>query len=52
MDDCTILDSEILDSGMGSSDIRSPEVKSILFDEEDEDVSFPDFFNYHLLPFF
>ncbi|KAK0174707.1 hypothetical protein PV327_010444 [Microctonus hyperodae] len=31
------IDSEILDSGMVSSDIRSPEVRSILPEEEDEE---------------
>ncbi|KAK0092423.1 hypothetical protein PV326_001494 [Microctonus aethiopoides] len=31
------IDSEILDSGMVSSDIRSPEVRAILPEEEDEE---------------
>lgn len=34
----TIEELDLTDSGMGSSDIRSPEVKSILPDEEEEDV--------------
>ncbi|KAH0560205.1 mitochondrial import receptor subunit TOM22 homolog [Cotesia glomerata] len=33
----TIEELDLTDSGMGSSDIRSPEVKSILPDEEEED---------------
>lgn len=34
----TVEELDLTDSGMESSDIRSPEVKSILPDEEEEDV--------------
>ncbi|XP_034948753.1 mitochondrial import receptor subunit TOM22 homolog [Chelonus insularis] len=33
----TVEEIDILDSGMGSSDMRSPEIKSILPEEEDEE---------------